>query len=225
MKDSGVEWLGDVPEEWKVLGLGKVIVFMCNGSSATQIEQAVGLVPVTRIETISGGSFNYERVGYVREREVAERHLLKFGDIQFSNINSLSMVGNCAMYEECDVLYAGMNLLHIRPNSDLVRPRYMHYQFKTKLFRNCVEASAKPAINQASIPAGTLRSFNFVCPPIHEQTQIAEFLDLEMAKLDALGLKAEAAIGLMQERRTALISAAVTGKIDVRDWEPKETEK
>ena len=59
-------------------------------------------------------------------------------------------------------------------------------------------------------------SFQFPQPPIAEQKAIASFLELETAKLDALTAEAQTAITLLQERRTALISAAVTGKIDVR---------
>jgi type I restriction enzyme S subunit len=208
--DSGVKWLGDLPTHWVVLGLGKAVDFMCNGSAATQHEQTNDSVAVTRIETISDGTFNFEKVGHVWPKDVMERHRLRAGDIQLSNINSLSMVGKCAIYEDTSVLYAGMNLLHIRPSRRVVFPRYMYRQFEAKLFRNRVEASAKPAINQASIPTGTLRSFDFICPPLPEQKQIAHFLDHETGKIDALIEKQQALIALLQEKRQAVISHAVT---------------
>ena len=66
------------------------------------------------------------------------------------------------------------------------------------------------------LPAERLRKYRFGFPPMSEQLEIAEFLDRELSSLDALTAEAERAIELLQERRTALISAAVTGKIDVR---------
>jgi type I restriction enzyme S subunit len=69
--------------------------------------------------------------------------------------------------------------------------------------------------NEVSIE--TVREFPVLLPPLAEQAAIAAFLDAETAKFDALTAEAERAIGLLQERRTALISAAVTGQIDVRE--------
>ena len=208
-KDSG-EWLGNVPEQWVVLGLGKVVEFMSNGCSSMQIERSDETVGVTRIETISSGLVNEDKIGYVQSRDILVRFLLKKDDIQFSNINSLSMVGNCAIFNSDALLYAGMNLLHIRPKLDRVHPRFMFYQFKAKWFRNKVEAYAKPAINQASIPTGSLRLFEFLCPTIDEQTQIANFLDYETAKIDTLIEKQQQLIKLLKEKRQAVISHAVT---------------
>ena len=67
------------------------------------------------------------------------------------------------------------------------------------------------------IGQGIIREFVIALPPILEQQEIIAFIKLEAAKLDALTTEAQHAIDLLQERRTALISAAVTGKIDVRD--------
>lgn len=209
-KDSGVEWLGDVPEGWVILGLGKVLDFMSNGSSATQIDQSEKTVGVTRIETISDGSVNEDKIGYVQSSDISERFLLKKGDIQFSNINSLNMVGKCAIFDSDTLLYSGMNLLHIRPDAKHVDPKFMLFQFQSKRFRNKVEAYAKPAINQASIPTGSLRLFEFLCPTIEEQRQIAAFLDHETAKIDTLIEKQQTLIALLKEKRQAVISHAVT---------------
>jgi type I restriction enzyme S subunit len=67
-----------------------------------------------------------------------------------------------------------------------------------------------------SISQGILKAAKCLMPPLPEQTAIAEFLEAELAKFDTLTAEAQRAIDLLQERRTALISAAVTGQIDVR---------
>jgi type I restriction enzyme S subunit len=71
---------------------------------------------------------------------------------------------------------------------------------------------------QPNVSQDILRALRVACPDKEEQMSIAEFLDCETTKLDTLTTEAQRAITLLQERRTALISAAVTGKIDVRGF-------
>ena len=73
---------------------------------------------------------------------------------------------------------------------------------------------AMPKVNRES-----LSEYRLPIPPIDEQVEILKYIDIQSKKLNELEQKAESAIQLMQERRTALISAAVTGKIDVRNWQ------
>ncbi|MDY0207882.1 MAG: restriction endonuclease subunit S [Pseudomonas sp.] len=209
-KDSGVEWISEIPAQWSSMSFGKAVQFMGNGASATQIEENKDTVRVTRIETISAGVINLDKVGHVRRFDISPRFRLQRGDIQFSNINSLSMVGNCAIFVANEELFSGMNLLHIRPDYNRVHSKYMLYQLKTKWFRNSVEANAKPAINQASIPTGTLKQLGFLCPSLVEQEKIANFLDHETAKIDTLIDKQQQLIQLLKEKRQAVISHAVT---------------
>jgi type I restriction enzyme S subunit len=70
----------------------------------------------------------------------------------------------------------------------------------------------------AHLPAETFRQYKFAYPPFDEQVEIAVFLDKMKSKFEAIEISAQIQIDLLQERRTALISAAVTGKIDVRNW-------
>lgn len=71
------------------------------------------------------------------------------------------------------------------------------------------------------INIGTLNAVILAAPPLYEQAEILTFLDVETTKLDALKIEAECAIELLKERRSALIAAAVTGKIDVRNLIPE----
>jgi type I restriction enzyme S subunit len=101
----------------------------------------------------------------------------------------------------------------------LIRPRgpgrFMHYHLISLVVRDQIEALLVGAtIRRANVEE--IRCLVFVCPTEKEQAKIAAFLDHETAKLDALTAEAERAIELFKERRSALISAAVTGKIDVR---------
>jgi type I restriction enzyme S subunit len=94
--------------------------------------------------------------------------------------------------------------------------------FATAMLGMFVGSEGKSTISH--LTAERLRRYRFAFPPLDEQLTIATFLDWETSKIDALTTQAESVIVLMQERRTALISAAVTGKIDVRGLVPAEAE-
>jgi type I restriction enzyme S subunit len=224
MKDSGVEWLGEVPCHWKIATLRRAIKSVSNGTTATQVDESENTIPVTRIETISSGKINYEKVGHVEKSEVIMPFMLQRGDIILSHINSLSMVGNAAIYDGHKPLAHGMNLLRLKVERLYIDSKWLLHWLKSKSVRQEMESRAKPAINQASISTASIKDVPIPLIPYAEQTQIARFLDHETAKLDELGNQALKSIELMKERRSALISAAVTGKIDVRDWQPPADE-
>ena len=212
-KDSGVEWLGDVPEHWEVGSLRRLIKSVGNGTTADQVDEAEDTVAVSRIETISAGLINFEKVGHVGPQDVARRFLLNAGDILFSHINSLSMVGNVAIYSGGRPLLHGMNLLRIQPLPSIAS-EWLLYWLKSKNVRQEVESRAKPAINQASISTDSVRALPALIPPSFEQTHIARFLDHETARIDALIAEQQRLIELLKEKRQAVISHAVTKGLD-----------
>lgn len=212
-KYSGVEWLGEVPEHWEVGSLRRLIKSVGNGTTADQVDEAEDTVAVSRIETISAGLINFEKVGHVGPQDVARRFLLNAGDILFSHINSLSMVGNVAIYSGGRPLLHGMNLLRIQPLPS-ISSEWLLYWLKSKNVRQEVESRAKPAINQASISTDSVRALPALIPPSFEQTQIARFLDHETARIDALIEEQQRLIELLKEKRQAVISHAVTKGLD-----------
>lgn len=215
MKDSGIEWLGQVPSHWNIVQLRHLLSRSFNGTTSTQVDEGPETVAVTRIETISKGHIDLSKVGYIPNGDALPSFKLEKGDILFSHINSLSMIGNCAIFNDEAQLYAGMNLLTLRPFNH-VSPLWLNWVFKSPLTRSVVSAYAKPAINQASIPQSSLLGIHFPYPTLAEQNAIAAFLDRETGKIDALIEAQTRLIELLKERNQAIISAAVTGKIDVR---------
>jgi type I restriction enzyme S subunit len=89
-----------------------------------------------------------------------------------------------------------------------------------RLLMNKALSSAQPKLNKEDV-----KSIDFIFPPTHkEQQEILDFIQAETSNIDSLISKYQKQIDLMQEYRTSLISQAVTGKIDVRDWQPKNNE-
>ena len=211
-KDSGVEWLGEVPEHWNVRSLRHSLSNIFNGISCDQIDESPDTVPVTRIETISSGTIDGSRVGHIPRQMARSDMRLRCGDILFSNINSLNMIGNCALYSGGSELYAGMNLLVLRPSG--VNSGWLYWVIRAGMFRQIVESLAKPAINQASISQASLNAVQIATPYLGEQKAIASFLDQETSKIDALVKEQRRLIELLKEKRQAVISHAVTKGLD-----------
>jgi type I restriction enzyme S subunit len=209
-KDSGVEWLGEVPGHWDISSFRHCLSHMFNGLTATQVDEAENTVPVTRIETISHGVIDESKLGFIHLDEVRADRALLPGDILFSNINSLNMVGKCAFYPGGRTIYAGMNLLVLRPAAAKCYPLWLCWLVRSASFRSVVESLAKPAINQASVSQSSINSITVAVPPLTEQTQIAAFLDRETAKIDGLVAEQRRLMALLKEKRQAVISHAVT---------------
>ncbi len=191
MKDSGVEWLGEVPEHWEI-GRLKNVLSIKNGRDYKAVEVEDGGYPVYG----SGGIFKrsseflYDGISLLFGRKgTIDKPLLVEG--KFWTVDTM-------FYSE------------LVKNVD---PEYIYFQSLGFPFDKLSTNTALPSMTQED-----LLNLGFVIPPVKEQTEISKFIKQYLEKNHSLMKKAESAIQLMQERRTALISAAVTGKIDVRHW-------
>lgn len=165
-----------IPKEWCADCLSGITIRLASGISKSQNSKDEG-VPVTRIETISDGSINYEKIGYVdiNSKECSE-YKLRSGDVLFSNINSIPHIGKVAQYEGEEELYHGMNLLLLRFDNGKVVDKYAYYFLNSKLARDYWVSNCKQAVNQASLNQSDVGSVNVILPPLPEQKKIAEIL-------------------------------------------------
>jgi len=106
----------------------------------------------------------------------------------------------------------------LRPHPDKIASKFLFYVSISTQFRKLGEGEMYGAGGQKRVPTSFVENFSQFFPSIEKQRTIADHLDSETAKIDMLIEKAKAAIERLDERRTALISAAVTGKIDVRAY-------
>jgi len=209
-KDSGVEWIGKIPEGWEVKPFRYIASNFRNGTTATQREYETSF-PVSRIETISTGKINFQKTGYLIDQDAQEKYRMKFGDILLSHINSLEYVGNCAMYDSEKPLYHGMNLIRVTPEEF---SKWLLWYLKSVNFRAAIQSVCKHAINQVSVPVNELKSIIIPTPPKPVQTAIANYLDRKTAEIDELIAQKERLIELYEEEKTAIINQAVTKGID-----------
>lgn len=195
--------LGVVPEEWEVKRLGDLLSRCANGLTY-DVSMTHG-ISVTRIETISTGKINYQKVGYIPNEIGYENFKMEQGDILYSHINSLSQIGKVAYYNSDKKLYHGMNLLLLRANM-YVSQQYLYYVLLTEYMRHMAQIIAKPAVNQASISTGDLKKIRILVPPLEEQQKISEVLSVwdkaiekQMQLIEKLELRKK---GLMQQLLT-----------------------
>lgn len=210
MKESGVEWIGTIPYDWKLLRLKNVAEKFCNGSSETQLSSGESEYPVTRIETISKGIIDYTKVGYVEY--LSAKYKLEKYDFLISNINSIAYLGNCAIFLKEKDLYHGMNLLRISPT--LINKWYLFYYFKSLCFKRNMQIICKPAINQASVSSSSIKNMRIPFPNAEEQQIIANYLNKKCAEIDALTADIKKQIETLEEYKRSVITEAVTKGLD-----------
>ena len=210
MKDSGVEWLGDVPAHWDV----KKLKFACELITEKISTDKKDVVALENIESWSGKYINTDSqytgddVGFIS------------GDILFGKLRPYL----AKVYAAKNDGVAFGDLLVYRPITSILS-KYSFYQMISEEFISIVDSSTYGS----KMPRASSEFINempFLIPPVDEQKEIIKLVESKLQKFETLMNNSMDAITLMKERRTALISAAVTGKIDVRDWqEPQEAKK
>lgn len=165
-------------KRWPTKPLGRLVTRIKNGVNLKQ-EITRGGIPITRIETISDGVIDHERVRWVMPDEtVLAEYSLRNGDILFSHINSPEHIGKTAIYEGIpEQLVHGINLLLLRPDPEQVSPRWLLWQLKSDTSREYFRRLCKRAINQASLNQGDLQGLAVCVPPLVEQERIVKLLD------------------------------------------------
>lgn len=215
MKHSGVEWLGKIPATWKVapvytrykVALGKMLD--AKRISGNYLGQYVRNIDV---QWDSVNTHDLPQMDFNPEER--DRYKLEAGDLLVCEGGD---VGRTAIWEGSvgDCFY--QKALHrVRPLSNEDIPRFFYYVMYALAKGGVFVAGGNPNTID-HLTAIQLSHYRFPFPPSEEQTAVATFLDHETTRIDAMVAKVREAIDRLKELRAALISAAVTGKIDVRD--------
>jgi type I restriction enzyme S subunit len=195
--------------EWEKVSLSAIFDKISNG--LTYDPQAVEGLPVTRIETISTGKINYDKVGWAIDDKNTKRFTLEKGDILYSHINSLEHIGRVAFYQAEKPLYHGMNLLLLRAKSG-VSKEFIFYVLNSFIGKKYAKTYAKSAVNQASISTTDIKSFKVFIPVLEEQQKIAAVLTTADQEIDNL----RAQLNHLKQEKKALMQQLLTGKRRVK---------
>ena len=219
MKDSGVEWLGDVPEHWVVSKLKFMTDCVVDCPHETPNYNPDGDYLVIRTADLDQGLLKPEQM-YRLERDEyvhrTRRASLKQNDVVYGREGE--RWGHAALVPESDLYALGQRMMQIRVAAHIC-PEYFMFQLNSVAVYRQGEVDTVGATSP-HVNISTIINYQMMVPPKEEQSRISMYLNKILLELDSLISESADAMGLLQERRSALISAAVTGKIDVRGWQP-----
>lgn len=221
MKDSGIEWLEDIPEHWEIVRI-KSISKHFKGFAFKSTDFKTAGVPIVKASNIKKWQIVdiTSFIGDDNQIDVFEKVRLKKGDIILSTVGSKpdvinSAVGQlAAVSEEFHSSYLNQNTLCLRPNEQ-ISDLFFKYTFLSKYFRANLDSISAWIANQAYLEVEDILSIQIIMPPFDEQIIISNHIETECARIEAKKSRTEKLIELLTEYRTALISEVVTGKIKV----------
>jgi len=210
MKDSGVEWLGEIPEHWEIVPLRSVL--------EQRIEYNIGRKTENILSVIKDvGVVNYEdreASGNKKSENIEQYKIIYPSDIVVNRMNLIfGSVGIAREYGASSTEY-----YVLKPKSNKVCQEYYGHIFCSKSFQLSLVGIGKGILfHRMRIYSEELKKILFPFPPLEEQKLINEYLIQNLNEINHLSDKLNTSIDHLKEYRTALISAAVTGKIDVRE--------
>lgn len=217
MKDSGIEWLGDIPEHWEV----RKLKYCINGRLKYGANEPGGDLQKDDPRYIRITDF--DKSGKLRDdtfcslkTELAIPYLLKEGDLLFAR--SGGTVGKTFQFKDYkgQACYAGY-LIKAEPNPEIISSDFLFQYTNSGVYEQWKNFIFNKATIE-NIGADKYSLLPVITPPNEEQNQIVEFIKNETQKIDKTISTIEKEITLVEEYKTALIAEAVTGKIDVRKW-------
>lgn len=218
MKDSGVEWLGMVPEHWSVKAFKHIVsIPITDGPHETPqfIDEGV---PFVSAEAVSNGVVDFAKIRGFISRESHEKYSLKYtpkrGDIFM--VKSGATTGVCAIVETDDEFNIWSPLAVVRCMEG-IEPYFVLNYMRSPNFQEAIALNWNFGTQQ-NIGMGVIENLMLPVPPLHEQIEISKRLGEFIEESNALIFEATKGITLLKERRSALISAAVCGQIDVRNF-------
>ena len=215
-KPDQLGWLSSRPAHWRRAVVKRLFASMVYGTSDASSEgpvTAIGMGDVTdgKVRLTNRGGYPVVPPGLN----------LVDGDLLFNRTNSLALVGKVGLVDGDTADYTFASYLVRCRTEQGIDPRWACYALNCPPFLSFARGQALPSIGQANLSSSRWGSLEIPLPPHVEQTAIADHLDVQCARTDALVTDARRAIELSRERRSALITAAVTGQIDVRTGHPR----
>ena len=217
MKDSGVEWIGEIPKEWDIIKSSRIIKTTQNGLSRRDLEKSEGQIILKLKNITSDGKIDYSFLNRITlSQNELSTYALTTGDFLFVRVNgSKSLVGKCAIFEAISEIVAyNDHIIRVKLSNQCYNRFFLWY-----LYSCCgkaeIDLHTSTAAGQYTISGDGLRDITLVFPPIDEQKEIADYLDAKCAEIDGLIAKKEQLAKELETYKKSLIYEVVTGKREV----------
>jgi type I restriction enzyme S subunit len=229
MKNSGVEWLGEVPAHWDRT-LVKHCCFINDGNHGEEYPKGEDFtddsergVPFIRGGNLENMTVTTDGMLYItaKKNKSMRKGRLEVGDILFVNRGEIGKLA--VVPPSMDGANLNSQIAYLRVIKNFIQPNYLLLYLSSDTIKAEVEAASEGSV-LTQYPISYLESINVPVPPLKEQNQISEYLNTQLRSFNILISGCLSGMKLLTERRSALISAAVTGKIDVRNWQPPADE-
>lgn len=218
MKDSGLDWLGEIPTHWMAAQLRRYITFITSGSRGWAEHYSDSGAVFVRIGNLTRDSLTVDLsdIQYVEPPAGAEgeRTRIKAGDLLFSITAYLGSIAVAS--DNLTGAFVSQHVALVRLASNTLFPRYAGYYVLSESGQSQLNEQGYGG-TKIQLSLGDVKALWLPIPPKNEQIAIAAYLNRETSCIDQLVAKVEAAIARLTEYRQALITSAVTGKIDVRE--------
>jgi type I restriction enzyme S subunit len=221
MKTGGPEWLGEYPEHWRVLPLVRVVKQFVDyrGATPTKTESGVPLITATQIKH---GRINHDLDPvFISEEEYAERMTRGFPETGDVLVTTEAPLGETAQIGDDPRVAPGQRIILMKADPGLITNDFLFAHFRSDVGRTELLCRASGS-TASGIRADRLKGSKVLVPPLPEQNDIVAHIKSAAQSLEPIRAAVEKQIAVLREYRSALITNAVTGQIDVRSYERRE---
>lgn len=221
MKDSGIEWLGEIPEEWEVKRVNHISEEMISGPFGSSLKKEFYVKKGYKIygqEQVIKNDFGYGDY-YISEEKFKELRRCEIfsGDVLISCVGTFGKIALVPDNFEKGII--NPRLVKITPDKSKINPKYFLILLRSKITYSQLESMNRGGV-MGVINLGILSQLRFPIPKIEIQDKIIDFVEKRINKFEAIDVLLNSQIKKLKEYRQSVISEAVTGKVDVRDWQP-----
>lgn len=221
MRDSGIQWIGEIPAHWEVKRLKHFTRLITDGTHQTPDYIDDG-IPFLSIKDVSSGSIDFSDVKYIslhQHNELSKHAPIEKGDILFTRIGTLGVFVIVDCNQAFDI-FVSLGLIKLKQG--LINTNFLVYYLSSHNVKEYILlVKAGEGTSAAKFNLSDVASTPVVLPPNYEQQQIVDILANKCKKIDESLRRIKTQIEELKAYKIALISEVVTGQIDVRDWKEK----
>ena len=214
MKNSGIEWIGNIPEQYNLSKLKYYAKYITDGTHSTPEYIAEG-VPFLSIKDISAGKLDFSDTKYISQKqheELSKHAPIEKGDILFTRIGTLGV----SVIVNIDIAFDIFVSVGLLKPKDNINVKYLNYIMNSEYYYQYIQlVKAGEGTSAAKFNLSDVSNSPIIYPPLQEQQIIADYLDQKCAEIDSVIEKREKIIDLLTEYKKSLIYECVTGKKEV----------
>jgi len=217
MKDSGIEWIGEIPENWNIIKMARIIDKTQNGLTRRDLTESKGQIVLKLKNITATGQIDFSDINRIKLSENEKlQYQLSDNDFLFVRVNgSKSLVGKCAIFQEKNEKIAFNDHIIRVKLTNKCQKKYIHWFLISEAGRRGIELLINTAAGQYTISGQGLREIKISFPPRNEQKCISKYLTNKIIKFESIITKKQSVIDKLTEYKKSLIYEVVTGKKEV----------